>query len=98
MDQAHLLILDHAVDLSLFSHIPEPENFIRDGVVVSLLIGLLHELLLQLPEALMVPIPGTTKTERVKENFDAVEIDLTGEEMQEIETALAGMDIVGMGR
>ena len=46
----------------------------------------------------MVPIPGTTKTERVKENFDAVEIDLTGEEMQEIETALAGMDIVGMGR
>lgn len=46
----------------------------------------------------MVPIPGTTKTERVKENFDAVEIDLTGEEMQGIETALAGMDIVGMGR
>ncbi len=46
----------------------------------------------------LVPIPGTTKTERVKENFDAVELDLTDEEMQEIETALAGMDIVGMGR
>lgn len=46
----------------------------------------------------LVPIPGTTKMERVKENFGAVEIDLTEEEMQEIETALAGMDIVGMGR
>ena len=46
----------------------------------------------------LVPIPGTTKTERVKENFGAVGIDLTDKEMQEIETALAGMDIVGMGR
>ena len=46
----------------------------------------------------LVPIPGTTKMERVKENFGAVEIDLTDEEMQEIETALSGMDIVGMGR
>jgi len=46
----------------------------------------------------LVLIPGTTKTERVKENFGAVEIDLTDKEMQEIETALAGMDIVGMGR
>ena len=50
-DQAHLLILDYAVDLGLLSHVPKPENFIRDGVVVSLLVGLLHELLLQIPEA-----------------------------------------------
>ncbi len=35
LDQAHLLILDHAVDLGLFSHIPEPEDFIRDGIVCS---------------------------------------------------------------
>ena len=33
LDQAHLLILEHAVDLGLFSHIPEPEDFICDGVV-----------------------------------------------------------------
>ena len=51
LDQAHLLVLDHAVDLGLLSHIPEPEDFIRDGIVVSFLIGLLHELLLQFPEA-----------------------------------------------
>ena len=46
----------------------------------------------------LVPIPGTTRKERVKENFGAVEIELTDAEMQEIETALSGMDIVGMGR
>ena len=58
LDQAHLLILDHAVDFGLFSHIPESENFIRDGVVVILLVGLLHELLLQLPEALIDDLWG----------------------------------------
>ena len=46
----------------------------------------------------LVPIPGTTTLERVKENFDAVNVELTDTEMQEIEAALAGMDIVGMGR
>ena len=46
----------------------------------------------------LVPIPGTTKKDRVKENFEAVNVELTETEMQEIETALAGMDIVGMGR
>jgi hypothetical protein len=33
LDQAHLLILNHAVDFGLLSHVPEPEDFIRDGVV-----------------------------------------------------------------
>ena len=46
----------------------------------------------------LIPIPGTTKKDRVKENFEAVNVDLTEEEMQEIEIALGGMDIVGMGR
>lgn len=46
----------------------------------------------------LVPIPGTTKKDRVKENFDAVNVELTPEEMQEIEEALSHMDIVSMGR
>lgn len=46
----------------------------------------------------LVPIPGTTKKDRVKENFDAVNVDLTPKEMQEIERALSFMDIVPMGR
>lgn len=45
----------------------------------------------------LVPIPGTTKKERVKENFDAVNVELSPAEMQEIEEALSHMDIVGMG-
>lgn len=46
----------------------------------------------------LIPIPGTTKTDRVKENFEAVNVELSSEEMKEIEEALSHMDIVGMGR
>ena len=46
----------------------------------------------------LVPIPGTTKKDRVEENFDAVTVELTETEMREIEEALSHMDIVGMGR
>lgn len=45
----------------------------------------------------LVPIPGTTKKDRVKENFDAVNVELSPAEMQEIEEALSHMDLVGMG-
>lgn len=45
----------------------------------------------------LVPIPGTTKKERVRENFHAVNVELSPDEMQEIEEALSHMDIVGMG-
>lgn len=45
----------------------------------------------------LIPIPGTTKPERVKENFEAVNVMLTDGEMRQIDDALAGMDIVGMG-
>ncbi len=50
LDQAHLLILDNTVDLGLFSHVPEPENLVCDGIVVILLVGLLHKLFLQVSE------------------------------------------------
>lgn len=46
----------------------------------------------------LIPIPGTTKKDRVKENFDAVTVGLTETEMQEIEESLSHMDIVGMER
>ena len=46
----------------------------------------------------LIPIPGTTKKERVKENFEAVNVELSTEERREIEEALSHMDIVGMGR
>ena len=46
----------------------------------------------------LIPIPGTTKKERVKENFEAVNVELSTEERREIEEALSHMNIVGMGR
>ena len=50
-DQTHLFIPDNAVDLSLLSHVSEPENLVRDGIVVVLLVGFLQEFFLQFPEA-----------------------------------------------
>ncbi len=43
----------------------------------------------------IVPIPGTTKRHRLTENNGAAAIELTTEELQEIETASAQIDVVG---
>ena len=39
-DQPHLLVPDNAVNLGLLSHVPEPEDLVRDGIVVVFLVGL----------------------------------------------------------
>ena len=44
----------------------------------------------------IVPIPGTTKLHRLKENIGAVNIDLTPSELEEIETASAEIKVIGM--
>ena len=46
-DLLHLLVLDDAVYFGLPALIPEPQNLIREGVVVVLLVDFLQELLLQ---------------------------------------------------
>jgi aryl-alcohol dehydrogenase-like predicted oxidoreductase len=43
----------------------------------------------------IVPIPGTTKQHRLKENIGAVSIELTTDELQEIETASAQIKVMG---
>ena len=43
----------------------------------------------------IVPIPGTTKIHRLKENIDAVSIELTSEELQEIEDASVQIKVMG---
>jgi Predicted oxidoreductases (related to aryl-alcohol dehydrogenases) len=43
----------------------------------------------------IVPIPGTTKVERLIENIGAASFELTASELQEIETASANMKPVG---
>ncbi len=43
----------------------------------------------------IVPIPGTTKTERLIENLGAASFELTARELQEIETAAAKIKPVG---
>jgi aryl-alcohol dehydrogenase-like predicted oxidoreductase len=43
----------------------------------------------------IVPIPGTTKLHRLEENLGALKVELTGEDLLEIETAAAGIKILG---
>jgi aryl-alcohol dehydrogenase-like predicted oxidoreductase len=42
-----------------------------------------------------VPIPGTTKPHRLKENLGAAAIELTGADLRQIEDALAGIKVQG---
>jgi aryl-alcohol dehydrogenase-like predicted oxidoreductase len=43
----------------------------------------------------VVPIPGTTKVSRLEENLGAANVVLGDGDLQEIETALAGIEVVG---
>lgn len=43
----------------------------------------------------IVPIPGTTKINRLIENSAAVNVELSSDDLQKIETAMAKMNIVG---
>ena len=46
-------------------------------------------------KAWIVPIPGTTKLERLKENLGAVEVELTPDDLQEIDNATAQITVEG---
>jgi aryl-alcohol dehydrogenase-like predicted oxidoreductase len=43
----------------------------------------------------IVPIPGTTKLNRLKENLGAVEIELTSEDLREVESAASQIEVQG---
>ena len=43
----------------------------------------------------IVPIPGTTKRHRLEENLGAADIQLTGDDLREIETAVSKITIQG---
>lgn len=46
-------------------------------------------------EPWIVPIPGTTKLSRLKENLGAAEVELTAEDLRDLESASAKIEIVG---
>jgi aryl-alcohol dehydrogenase-like predicted oxidoreductase len=43
----------------------------------------------------MVPIPGTTKIDHLKENFGAIKVELTSEDMVELETEYSKVKVFG---
>ena len=43
----------------------------------------------------IVPIPGTTKLHRLEENLGAVDVELTADDLREIESAAAGIEVQG---
>ena len=56
----------------------------------------LHELAwVQAQKPWIVPIPGTTKLHRLTENNGAASIQLTAEELQEIENASSQIQVTG---
>jgi aryl-alcohol dehydrogenase-like predicted oxidoreductase len=42
-----------------------------------------------------VPIPGTTKLHRLEENLGATDVDLSAEDLTEIESAFSGIEVQG---
>ena len=94
-------------DSDLRSRIPrfEPENRKANQAMVDLLNRIAKEknatpgqialawLLAQKPW--IVPIPGTTKLARFEENIEAVNVELTPNDLQEIETAAAKIQVQG---
>jgi aryl-alcohol dehydrogenase-like predicted oxidoreductase len=43
----------------------------------------------------IVPIPGTTKLDRLEENIGAVDVELTGDDLSEIESAASQIEVQG---
>jgi len=43
----------------------------------------------------IVPIPGTTKLNRLEENIGAVEVELTSDDLREIETGASKITVQG---
>jgi aryl-alcohol dehydrogenase-like predicted oxidoreductase len=43
----------------------------------------------------IVPIPGTTKPHRLEENLGAAGVDLTADDLQEIDNMLSGIEVAG---
>jgi aryl-alcohol dehydrogenase-like predicted oxidoreductase len=43
----------------------------------------------------IVPIPGTTKLHRLEENLGAVAVELTAEDLKQIQSALSGIEVQG---
>ncbi len=43
----------------------------------------------------IVPIPGTTKLDRLQENIDSVSVELTDDDLREIELAASGIELQG---
>ena len=42
-----------------------------------------------------MPIPGTTKLHRLEENLGAAEVELTADDLREIEEAASGITVQG---
>jgi len=43
----------------------------------------------------IVPIPGTTKLHRLEENLGAVDVELTPEDLRDIDDAVSGVTVHG---
>lgn len=84
-----------------------PEGYEKDRAVLGFLGDLAREknaTMAQISLAWMlckkpwiIPIPGSRKPERLRENLEAAQVTLTAEEVARIDAALDGMDLAVFG-
>jgi len=72
--------------VDLLSRIAQPKNATPGQVALAWLLA---------RKPWIVPIPGTTQIDHMKENFGAVEVQLTDEDMTELETGFAKVTVQG---
>ena len=81
MQQSRRHPVQHAFDVNIDRPVP-----IIDGEALEWL---------RAQKRWIVPIPGTTKLQRLEENIGAAEIELTQEDLREIETAASKIKVQG---
>lgn len=72
--------------VELFARIGAKKNATVSQIAIAWLLAL---------RPWIVPIPGTTKLERLKENNGAVEVELTAQDLDKINTAAAQIEVEG---
>ena len=72
--------------VDLLGEIAKRKNATSAGIALAWLLA---------QKSWVVPIPGTTKLRRLEENIGAVEIELTRDDLREIESAAAEIEIQG---
>jgi aryl-alcohol dehydrogenase-like predicted oxidoreductase len=72
--------------VDVLGHLAEKKKVTRAQIALAWLLA---------QKAWIVPIPGTTKVHRLEENLGAAAVELTAEDLREIEDSVSGIEVQG---